>query len=158
MRPDTGHISLRVVRSILTGAHPFELDIEGQRIRCSVAPGATPSWPAIEGLTEASDGPWPADVDVTCAWEGGQCTVTIGCDYWKTKGKYRHWLGLRVRLKGRPRELVWITVPRYIRDAEDGYLAQLRGNISTVKRKVEGGNERARAVAMCATRSTTATF
>ncbi|HXK18143.1 MAG TPA: AAA family ATPase, partial [Polyangiaceae bacterium] len=56
------------------------------------------------------------------------------------------WLGLRVRLKGRARELVWVTVPRYIRDAEDGYSAQLRGNISSFKRKVDGSNEQARAV------------
>jgi hypothetical protein len=142
MRADANQISMKAIRSILAGAHPFELDVEGTKVTCAVRPGIAIAWPDIEGLNESSDGPWPTEVNVDCGWDGGRCTVIVGCDYWKTSQKYRHWLGLRVRLKGRPRELVWITVPRYIQGAEDGYSAQLRGNIAVVKRKVDADGAR----------------
>jgi len=145
MRSDANHIALKAIRDILGSARPFELSIEGKNVVCSVAHGDAIAWPAIEGFNGAADGPWPADVNVECVWDGGRTTFVVGCDYWKTTGRYRHLLGLRVRLKKRQRELVWITVPRYLRDAADGYAAPLQGAVSTVKRKTDGG-ERSKAV------------
>lgn len=139
MRADANQIALKAIRSILGSARPFELSIEGKNVVCSVAHGAETAWPAIEGFNPAVDGSWPADVNVECVWEGGRTTFVVGCDYWKTTGRYHHLLGLRVRLKKRQRELVWITVPRYLRDAADGYAAPVQGAVSTVKRKTDGG-------------------
>jgi hypothetical protein len=146
MRSDANQIALKAIRAVLGSAQPFELTVGGRQVRCSVARGTSPDWPAVEGLNPESDGPWPPEITVECVWETGRATTTVGCDYWKTTGKYRHLLGLRVRLKDRPRELVWVTVPRYIRNAEDGYSAPIRGAISTVKRKVDGKSERSRVV------------
>jgi hypothetical protein len=145
MRSDANQIALKAIRGILGSARPFELSIEGKTVACSAAHGAATTWPAIEGFSAATDGPWPADVTVECVWDGGRTTLVVGCDYWKTKGKYRHLLGLKVVLKKRPGELVWITVPRHLRDAGDGYSVPVQGAISTFKRKTDGG-ERSKAV------------
>jgi hypothetical protein len=31
-----------------------------------------------KATTQSDDGPWPADVDVDCTWEGGQCAIVVG--------------------------------------------------------------------------------
>lgn len=136
MRADAHQISIRVLRNIFGGAQPFELEVDGTPVRCSVARGPAPSWPDIEVLSEAHDGPWPAEIEVTCSWEGGGCTVVVAADFWRKHKLYGHWLGLRAKLKA-GRDLVWITLPGLFRDAEDGYPVQVRANISSVRRKSE---------------------
>src|SRR5688572_7328053 len=146
MRPDANQIALRAIRSILASARPFDLTVNGRAVSTSVAIGPPAVWPPIEGLDANVDAPWPSEVVVTASWEGGQTVLSVRCDYWKTKGKYRHLLGLRVGRKNRPGEVVWITVPRHLRDARDGYTAPVHGSVSTVKRKKEGNADRARVV------------
>src|SRR5689334_3838703 len=131
MRPDANQIALKAVRAILTSAAPFHLVVNGRAVSCAVARSTSP-WPQIEGLDPNTDWPWPNEVVVTCSWEGGQTVLSVDCDYWKTKGRYRHLLGLRVHRKTRPGEVVWITVPRHFRESRDGYTAPLHGSVSTV--------------------------
>jgi hypothetical protein len=145
MRADSNSIGLLAIRNILSGARPFELDVQGTHVRCAVASGAPRSWQDLEGLSAESDGPWPAEVNVDCAWEGGQALLVVSCDYWKTKGRYRHLVGLRVRLRNRPRELVWITVPPHIQRVEDGYTVAVPGNVALAKRRTELSLDRSRA-------------
>ena len=45
MRADANRIGLLAIRSILDAAKPFEIEVAGQKVSCSVARGAADSWP-----------------------------------------------------------------------------------------------------------------
>jgi hypothetical protein len=137
MRADANQIGLRAIRSILDGAKPFEVEVAGQRVSCAVARGAAEPWPerGVQGLDATSDGPtWPAPVDVNCRWDGGECTLHVECLPVRNFGRYRHLVGLRVRLP-RKRTLLWITVPVAIGDVEDGSTVTLEASVTTFQRK-----------------------
>jgi hypothetical protein len=135
MRPDANRIALRAVSSILDAAHPLMLKVDGTEVACSVARAAAPAWPeGIERLDREADGPWPAPVTIDCKWEGGSAALDLCANYW-TSGKYRHDVGIRVRIRDRSQELVWITIPPAIGDAADGETLSIEGAASMVKRK-----------------------
>jgi hypothetical protein len=138
MRIDANKIALRAARNVLAPVRPFELQIAGTSVTCVTTAGAQPPWPRIEGFRETEDGPWPTPVIVDARWEGGRASLLVDCWYWQTSGRYRHLVGFRVRIRERPQELVWITLPTLIGDAEDEAVVQIRGNISSVKRKKDG--------------------
>jgi hypothetical protein len=135
VRADANKIAFRAIRSIVAPVAPFELEVAGTAVTCHTMAAQQPPWPQIQGFDEASDGPWPKPIIVQCTWEGGRCDLHVECWYWQTKGRYRHLVGLRVRLRDRFQELVWITGAPPIGDSPDGSTAQLRGTIASVKRK-----------------------
>lgn len=137
MRSDANRIALRAVRHILGGARNLTLDIAGTPVTASTTRASDTPWPPknVERLDQAADGPWPDHADVECRWEGGQVALRVMCDYSRTYGRYRHNVGIRIRLRDRPNTLVWITVPLAIADKDDGSTAKLHASISTVKRR-----------------------
>lgn len=137
MRGDANKIGLRVARNILDGAKPFETDIAGTRVTCAVVRVEAPEWPehGVQGLDRATDAPWPAPVDVTCAWDGGRLTLRVECDYWRGNVPHHHQVALRVRIADRQQDLVWITIPALFSAADDGAKVKVRGSGSTFKRK-----------------------
>jgi hypothetical protein len=139
MRADANQIAFRAIRNIIDGAKPFEVEVAGTKVTCSVSRGAAPPWPqlGVQGLEQEVDGPWPAPVDVECRWEGGHCNLLVQCDYWRTQDRYRHQTSLHVRLRDRAQSLVWITLPVIIGDLEDGMSAKIQASVSTSKRKKE---------------------
>jgi hypothetical protein len=105
-------IALQAVRSILDAAHPFEVVVNGARVTCTVGRGSPPAFPATaRGLDQGQDGPWPPEVLVQCAWEGGACTIRTGCRattyFWKD-GE----VALELELGERHQQLVWYTLGR----------------------------------------------
>ncbi len=142
-RPDANSIALRAARTILQAARLQELEVAGKRVTCQVELLDEPEWPRdnLVGLSEERDGPWPAPVRIRCSWEGGGCELRMGADYWRSTGKYRHEVGLRVAVDGRRRELTWITLPRRIHEAGDGDTVTFGANFALVKRKQDGSSE-----------------
>ena len=134
MRADANRIALRTVRALLDGARPFEIQIAGTTVTCSVAPGAARPWPSspVRGLDEQSDGPWPTPVNVDCSWDGGRCSITVRCR--TATGKYQDDAAFEVILRDGG-QLLWINIPCLISDAEDGGRVALWGNISLAKRR-----------------------
>lgn len=124
------------MRNILAGAAPFDLDVAGTTVSCSMSAAAPPPWPKLDRLDEHEDGPWPSDVNVDCRWGQGSCRILVGPAWW-THGKYRHDITLRARLADRPRELVWINVANEIDDVADGARARLVIRFFTSKRKTK---------------------
>ncbi len=137
MRSDANRLGLRTIRAILDGAHSFDLEVAGTKVSCTVERAPIAPWPAsgLDGLDAGIDGEWPRGVIVTCTWEGGQCAMVVACHYWQTKTRYRHQVGLAVRLKGRARELLWITVPPALGKTEDGEKALLATSVSAKQRQ-----------------------
>lgn len=139
MRADANKIAFRAIRNIIEGAKPFEIDVAGTKIACAVSPAAVQPWPegGVQGLDEATDGPWPTAVDVECRWDGGHCALQVRAGYWRSSRRYRQQTGVRVRLRDRQQTVVWITVPPLIGDLEDGRTAKLQASVSTFKKKID---------------------
>jgi len=138
-RPDANRLGLRAVRAILDAAHDFQFSFAGREISVEVKTPPQPSWPQpLEGLDESVDGPWPAAIDVDLDWGGGSVGLRISVGYWRTKDPvYRHLVGLRVCPAGSRREVTWVTVAKYIDDAEDGQSVSLAGYCALNARKGE---------------------
>jgi hypothetical protein len=81
MRSDANRIGFRAIRSILEGAHPFEIEVAGKIVNCAPSRVAVAAWPegGLDGLDPAIDRDWPNPVDVTCSWEGGSCVLRVAC-------------------------------------------------------------------------------
>ncbi len=140
MRSDANKIALRALRSMLDAAKPFEVEVAGKKVNCAVARRAPESWPDRElaGLDRAVDGPtWPGAVDVECNWPAGRTTLRVLVSHWRSTGRYRHQVGVRVRFADRRRTLLWITVPVAVGDAADGTSAKVRASVSTFQRKAD---------------------
>lgn len=140
MRADANKIALRVVRDVLEAARPDTVDVGGKAVSYALKSGPTEPWPdaTLAGLDKAAVGAWPKALDVDCTWEGGRCTLRIECTYWKDNSRYRHRVAIRAHVRDRRAELLWITVPNAIGDAEDGAIVKIRASVSTFKRRAEG--------------------
>lgn len=134
MPTDTNKIALRAIRNLMRGAKPFELDVAGVKVTCSMTAVPPESWPtAIDGLVEADDGPWPGSVAVDCRWVEGACRLVVELFRW-TSGPYVHDLCVRVRTEQR-REVIFINVSNELEDAEDGATIKLGVRFYVTKRK-----------------------
>ncbi|MDQ3031386.1 MAG: AAA family ATPase [Myxococcota bacterium] len=148
MRPDANKIGLRVIRAILNGARPFDVDVSGTVVKVAVARAQPEPWPekGVVDLDE-SDRPWPPSVEAVCTWEGGRAALLVRCTYWRGHGRYRHLVGIRVRFRDHPGTLAWITVPAAIGDVEDGGSVKLRARLKVFKRKGSMSDELGRKLA-----------
>ncbi len=118
-RDDVNAIGLRAVRHILDAQHDFIHELAGREVSITASPQPAAAWPReLDGLDESVDAPWPTPVDVTVAWEDGKVDLVLSCAYWRTQDRYRHMVGLRVALASPARELLWVTVARYVELAD----------------------------------------
>lgn len=115
---DANRLAFRVAGKILDACHDFHVSVEGMQIAVNATRGPAMPWPKISSLVEASDGPWPASVHVHCAWKSGSVDLTLRVAYWQATNQYRHLIGLKVEVSGTQRDLVWITIPLALMDAE----------------------------------------
>lgn len=138
-RADANRIALRAVRSILDAARPTRLTVEGTAVNVEVERLPAAPWPPyrLEGLDEAADGPLPRAVRAACSWEGGSTTLLLSASWWRTKGRYRHLMGLRAGVVSTGQEIVWTTVALPLRDQEDGHTVPVPTSFSPFKRKDE---------------------
>lgn len=139
-------LALQSIRSVLSGAKPFEVEIEGTTVHCEVKLGDQPLWPSsgVKGLVENEDGPWPRPVEVESRWEGGRCALEVDADYSRAKDghPFHHNVGLSVHLRDRNRQLLWITVARPLVSAEDDTeKVRADGWVSLVKRRGTGSEQ-----------------
>lgn len=136
MRTDANKIAMKALRSLFGAVQPFELDVSGTRVTCSMSPGTTMAWPAsITGLTRDQDGPaWIPGLAVDCAWAGGKCRLFVEVNYW-TSGVYLHDLCLRVRTDRR--EIVFVNVSNEIEKSDDGGRATLGVRFFVTKRRTQ---------------------
>lgn len=143
MRADANKIALRAARTILEGARPFDLTVAGVNVTCAVSRAAPRPWPekGVQGLESASDGPWPDAVDVECRWADGRVWLQVQADHVKRNDRYRHNVGIRVRVRDGSRTLVWITVPPLIGDAEDTTTIKVPASVSTFQRRADASPE-----------------
>ncbi len=75
---DAHRIALASVRSVLAAAHPFELTIGDTEVEVRVVGQTAREWPSyLSGVDEGADGPWPANVLVSCSWEGGSAELAL---------------------------------------------------------------------------------
>src|SRR6187402_714045 len=91
IRTDASKVSLEAIRSLLSGAHPFDLVIGDVNVSCAVSAMPAAPWPAaLHDLALGTDDPaWPSGVSVGCTWPGGQCRLIVDAFYWP-RGKYLH--------------------------------------------------------------------
>ena len=94
-RLDAEAIGLAAIRSILEAAAPLELELEGTPVRVTVAPG-----------------PRPPAVQLDCRWPGGRVALTMTAASGRPSGHH----GLRVLAAATGRSVLWINVPRVVRD------------------------------------------
>lgn len=138
-RADANRIALHAVRSILDAARPMNLTVEGAAVEVQVERLPSAPWPPyrLEGLDEATDGPLPRAVRATCSWEGGRTELLVSADWWRTKGRYRHLVGLRAAVVSTSQEIVWSTVALPLREQADGQTVPIPTSFSPFKRKDE---------------------
>lgn len=138
-RTDANRIALHAVRSILNAAEPLKLTVEGTPVDVQVERLPAAPWPPyrLEGLDEATDGPLPRSVRASCSWDGGSAVLLVGADWWRTKGRYRHLVGLRAAVGATGQEIMWTTVALPIRDSRDGETVPVPTSFSPFKRKDE---------------------
>lgn len=137
-RPDANRLSLRIIRSILEAARPLQLDVAGKAVAVAVETLPAQEWPRerMVGLSEAEDGPWPSAQRLTCSWEGGTVQMDLVADFWKVNDAARkHHTAIKIGLVSHRRELVWVTLPSQIGDAEDGTTISVWATVALVKRK-----------------------
>lgn len=137
MRPDANRIALSSIRSILAAAQPLELDVGGTKVTCTVTQRPPEPWPSasIAGIAEATDGPWPGPVVIACAWQNGKCRLEMHC----MNEAGRNEPALAVFVDGRGTPIVWMNLPKRIRDNEDGARIHMPSDVFLKKRKVAGG-------------------
>lgn len=147
VRPDANKIAIRAIRSILGAAAPGVLDVEGQRIKLHVEPATPLPWPAegLKGLDQATDGPLPAPLRVTCTWEGGSTVLLVRVSWWPTRHAYSHLLGIGISVAATGKELLWVTVALPVRECPDGLEAPVYAQFSLFKRQGEDAAEMLRA-------------
>ncbi len=137
-RPDANAIGLRALRAVLDAAHDFEVDLGDRHVTVTYMRQPAAAWPRLlEGLDEATDGPWPTAVDVRAAWDGGSSELTVSAAYWQTNDRLRHLVGLKITLAHLDRELLWASVGRWVQRASDGAHAVVPASIHAGKR-IEG--------------------
>jgi hypothetical protein len=125
-----------MIRQVLAGARPQQLDIAGKPVDLSVEEGDQPAWPSadIPGLEAAEDGPWPKPVKVTCTWEGGSVQLWVKAEFWTPNNRERHNLcAVSVTLVDHARALVWITIGPKAERGEDGGTITVDASIALVK-------------------------
>lgn len=139
VRSDANRLALTVARALLDAAAPLKLEVEGTAIDVQIERLPQAPWPAsrLEGLDEATDGPWPRALRAECSWKGGSQTLLVEATPWKTAGRYRGLVSLRVGLSAAPQELIWITLALPLREGADGDACAIPANFSIVKRKGE---------------------
>lgn len=157
MRSDTNKIALRAIRSLLAGARPFELEIEGSKVICTMTSAPSEPWPnQLEGVSETSDGPWPVGVIVTCQWGNAKCVLETRIWDGKTRQGIDY---LRIRVStDAGRNLVFVNVSGAVDSTQDGSRAQLGVRFFVTKRRshvaaevVEGMNQGLRDVLQTST-------
>jgi MoxR-like ATPase len=116
---EANQLGFRIAKQILDAFHSFQLSIEGTEIAIEAVREPAPKWPSIESLVEATEGPWPAPVRAHCKWKSGSIDLRLRVAYWKTTTpSYRHLVALRIEIPKTDRELVWITIPFALLDAD----------------------------------------
>ncbi len=134
---EANKLGLRVASKILDAAHDHNVTIEDTKIEISAKREATPSWPPVDNLSEATDGPWPAPVRLHCKWPSGSVDLLLHVSYWRTTSDaYRHLIGLAVAVLPKRRELVWITIPRALL-APHKAVQTVRASVSPPRKKGE---------------------
>lgn len=145
MRTDANKIALRAIRSLLSGARPFEIEVGANKVACSVSVREATPWPAsIGGLDEHEDRPWPRSVAVDCRWTEGSCRLIVDPYYWDS-GIYLHDLCITVHID-QGREIVFVNVSNELEDAEDGKPVKLKVRFYVTKRKSHVSEEVAAAL------------
>lgn len=130
MRPDVNRIALKICHELLGSAHSFEFDLAGQKVSVSVARREPDGWPVgASDLSESVDGPWPDSVELACKWATGRTSLWVGALV--AGGNSRGMVALAVKC-GR-QLLLWLTMPRYIKELADGEMATFEGNLQIGK-------------------------
>lgn len=134
MREDSNRIAFQVVRDLVAAAHPVDLTVNKVLVRCvpKPAPGRFPE-NGSAGIVEPSDG-WPHGIDVACTWPGGSAGLRLDAHY-GSGPRYSPYLGLRVRVAGRPQQLVWRNLAAGIDQLEDTEKLRVNLGLSLAKRK-----------------------
>lgn len=134
---EANKLGLRVARQILEAASDLHVTIEDTKIAISAKREPTPSWPPVDNLSEATDGPWPVPVQLHCKWASGSVDLLLHVSYWRTTtDSYRHLVGLAVAVLPKRRELVWITIPRALL-APNKTVHIVRASVSPPRKKGE---------------------
>lgn len=145
MRTDANKIALRAIRSLLDGAKPFEIDVNGTRVACSVSAQPEAPWPPeAGGLVAGEDGPWPRAIVVDCTWTNGKCRFSVDVYRWES-GVYRDDLCVTV-YTDQGREIVFVNVSNELEQVEDRGSAKLRVRFYVTKRKSHVSSEVAAAL------------
>lgn len=110
-RTDANPVALRAVRAILLASHDLSFTLaDGTAVRATSSSIPPTGWPAeVEGLSEERDGPWPPEVRVHYDWGTGSADVRVCCDWWRTRDRVRHLVGIKIWLDNRVAEVVWST-------------------------------------------------
>lgn len=116
---EANSLGFRIAKQILDAFRSLQLSIEGVEIAVEAVREPVPKWPPVESLVEGVHGPWPAPVRAHCKWKSGSVDLRFRVSYWRRKDSYRHLVGLEVQVAKTERELVWITIPLALMDAED---------------------------------------
>lgn len=133
MRTDANKIALRALRSLLSGAKPFDVVVGETKVSCSLTATPAAPWPqGAGGIAEASDGPWPSGVAVDCRWERGACRFFVDV-YRVSSGKYLD--DLCIDLRTEHRAVVFVNFSNELEDGEDGRLVKLGVRFYVTKRK-----------------------
>lgn len=143
-RPDANRLALRAVRAILDAAHTgMGFPIEGKWIDIAVERLPAAPWPAggLLGLDEATDGPLPRAVRLTCHWLEGHTELLLGVKWWQTNTAYRHMIGIRTSIASTGQEIGWITVALALGKGHDGERIQVGASFSPFKRKEQDAEE-----------------
>jgi 5-methylcytosine-specific restriction protein B len=136
-RSDSNRIALTSLRSILGVRGSFDVSVHGTAVHVEVNPGDAARWPrVVEGLDEATDGPWPPPLYLTCTWRGGQTTLKVAADTWGKSKAYYGVIGLSVRQESL--SLIWITVPKEIWSASDDAVVDAPAALSLSRRGAAG--------------------
>ena len=135
---EANKLGLRVARQIVEAAHDLDATIEDTKIAISAKREPTPSWPPIDLLSEATDGPWPAPVRLHCQWPSGSVDLLLHVSYWRTSADaYRHLVGLAVAVVlPKRRDVVWITIPRVLL-APRNAVRTVRASVTPPRKKGE---------------------
>ena len=104
--------ALAAAMAVLDATEPVVVDIAGTAVAIEVVSRGTPTrWNfPIEGLPGVDALPGP--VRLRASWLGGSADLTLLPDSWKTKGRMRHKVGLKLLVdlpRGGARELAWVT-------------------------------------------------
>lgn len=134
-RPDANAIGLRSIRAVLEAAHDFEVEVAGKVVAVKVHPLAPAMWPGdLYNMDEERDGPWPRPVDLDFDWGTGRAGLTMYCNHWRRRDKYRHAPVLTVKSRVTSREYLCATAPWSIMHLEDGMSAPIPGSVALARR------------------------